>query len=214
MDTSPDSLDDAEVTDYSPEPPTKIPVTPGSVDTEEVYEPPVTVDTISIPPAFPRNEDLGHELHMAETGVLQMDPNASPSEVDGRRRSQGSDVIGDSSNDVDAPYEPPASIRSTNFADASDSDDYEPPEPSPPVEKSLLSPVNAASDIVSSLHDPAAGVGPPSHSMPADSITIVREQMKADGIGSIDISTKPVRSPPLEKRFSNTETGLWWSFRR
>lgn len=188
MDTSPEGLDDAEVTDYSPEPPANIPATPGSIDVEEVYEPPVTVDTISIPPACPRNEDLGHEMNIAETAILQTTPNAPPSDVDDRRRSEGS---------VHAQYEPPAFNRSTIVANASDSDDYEPPEPSPPVDNPLLSPINAASDIVISLHDPAVGVGPPFHSMQADSITIIKEQMKADDTGSIDTSTKLVRSSSL-----------------
>lgn len=188
MDTSPEGLDDAEVTDYSPEPPANISATPGSIDAEEVYEPPVTVDTISISPEFPRNEDLGHEMHIAETAMLQTTPNTPPSDVGGRRRSEGS---------IHAQYEPPAFIRSTTAANASDSDDYEPPEPSPPVENTLLSPVNTASDIVISLHGPAVGVAPPSHSMQADPITIIKEQMKADDIGSINANTKLVCSSSL-----------------
>lgn len=213
MDTSPDGLDDAEATDYSPEPPTNIPVTPDSVDAEEVYEPPVTVDTIFIPPASPRNEDLMHGMHIAETAMLQTAPSAPHSDVDGRRRSQESEVISNSSNDDHAQYEPPASIRSTNIADASDSDDYEPPEPSPPVENTLLSSINAASDIVSS-HDSAVGFGPRSHSMPADSITIIEEQLEADDTGPIDTNTKSVCSSFLESHSSNTETGSRWSFQR
>lgn len=197
MDTSPDGLDEPEVIDYSPESPTNVLFTPGSVDAEEVYEPPVTVDTISIPPTFSRNEDPGQEIHIAETAIFQTDPNSPPGDIDGRRSSQGSKVISNSSNDVHAQYEPPASIRSTNLADASDSDDYEPPEPSPPVENTMLSPINAASDIVSSHHDPAVGFGPPSHSMPADSIAIINEQMKADDIESIDTDTKSVRPSSL-----------------
>lgn len=192
MDTSPDGLDaevtDYSLTDYSPEPPTNIPVSPGSVDAEEVYEPPVTVDTISIPPAFPPNEDLGHEMPIAETAILQTAPNAPPSDVDNCRRSQGS---------VHTQYEPPASIRSTIAGNASDSDDYEPPEPSPPVENTPLSPVYATSHMMSSLNDPAVVVGPVSHSMQADSITIIKEQVKADDIGSINTNTKSVRSSSL-----------------
>lgn len=198
MDTSPDGLDGAEITDYSPEPPTNIPVTPGSVDAEEVYEPPVTVDTISIPPVFSHNEEFGHDRHIAETAMSQTVPSAPSSDADGRRRSEGSEVISNLFDDVHAQYEPPASIRSTNFADASDSDDYEPPEPSPPVENTLLSPPNAASDIVSSLHDCVVSFGSGSHSLPADSISIIKEQMKADDIGTIDTNTKYVRSFSLQ----------------
>ena len=197
MDTSPDGLVEPEVIDYSPEPPTNVLVTPGLVDAEEIYEPPVTVNTISIPPTFSRNEHLGQEVHIAETAMHGTDPNSPPSDVDGRRSSQGSKVTSNSFNDVHAQYEPPASIRSTHLADASDSDDYEPPEPSPPVEITILSPINAASDIVSTHHDLAVGFGPASHSMPGDSIAITKEQMKVDDKDSIDTDTKLVRPSSL-----------------
>lgn len=192
MDTSPDVADDAEVTDYSPEPPTNIPVTPGSVDVEEVYEPPVTVDAISIPPAFPPDEDLGHEMRMVETAMSQTALSAPPSDVDDPKSSEESKIISDPFHDIHTQIEPPASIRSTNLADASDSDDYEPPEPSPPVENTLLFPVNAVSDKMSSLHEPAAGASTPSHPISANSITIVKETIRENVIGSIDKITRSV----------------------
>ena len=182
MDTSPDGPYDCEITDYSPEPPTNIPVTSDSVDIEETYEPPTTIEAIPVPTDLPPAEDLGREDAVSQTA-----PSAPLSNTDDTKESRLSEAISNSSNDDHVHNEPRASIRSSQFADSSDSDDYEPPEPAPPVE-TALSPVNTNTNLVSSYPGFVIDTSATSQPVLAGSVSIAKEPVDANVTESIDIS--------------------------
>lgn len=189
MDMSPDGPDEFEITDYSPEPPANITVTSGLVDMEETYEPPTTVEATSVPTDLPPSEDLGRE-----DAVLQTAPNVPLSNTDDSKGSQMPEAISNSSNEVHVYDASRASIRSSQLADSSDSDDYEPPEPAPLVENALLSPVNTTTDIVSSYPGFVVDTSATSQPALADSISIVKESADAHVAESIDVSKDSVCS--------------------
>lgn len=193
MDTSPDGPDDGEITDYGPDPLANLSTTSGLGDTGELCEPPTTADTISVLTTLPPAEDFGRE-----NALLQTVPNVPLSSTDDINGIHVPEAVSNSFNHAHVHEEQRvheaqrASTRSSQFAERSDSDDYEPPEPAPPVEKALLSPVHTATNTAMSQPTFVADTSAVSRPMLADSVSIIKEPEKSSVTKSLDITINPV----------------------
>jgi len=136
MDISRSEIDEAEIPGYSPQPPVaEGQQTAGSVDDEESYEPPSDISGLQ-----QHNLDLStrhptSDSAIVETNLPKVTNDHLSTDKQGADPSPSDD---DFAHNADGQSEERTSHRSTSLADASDSDDYEPPEPVPLASESMV----------------------------------------------------------------------------
>ena len=127
------NIDEGEITEYSPEPPNTVEDAIPIPESENTYEPPLTIDSVPLrTPAAGQGELIAR----ATVSVLsQVGPNDLQEGVENSvnlQASRGSTEVTNESGEIST------ASCSQSLADDSDSDDYEPPEPAIPVEASTL----------------------------------------------------------------------------
>lgn len=149
------STDDGEVTDFSPDHPTNFSKAESSIDKESIHEQSVVVGPIpnekmsqvneddvyeppSIVDAKQSSTDQTTETRYPEADMSDTTHNTPLSNASNPLMLHGLSSIRNSSEFVDTQDEGSGSNRNLPLADASDSDDYEPPEPISPVENTVL----------------------------------------------------------------------------
>lgn len=155
MNISCTNIDEGEVTDYSPDRPTNFSSAGSLVNKESIHEQAAVVDHISKkimsqlndddiyePPTILDAEKFSggekKETEHPEKENSNIAHNVPVPDVNGPLMPHGLNNIGNSSEVVSTQDEEGGSNRSLPLADASDSDDYEPPEPISPVETATL----------------------------------------------------------------------------
>lgn len=149
------STDEGEVTDFSPDHPTNFSKAESSVNKESIHEQSIVVDSIpnekmsqvndddvyeppSIVDAKQSSTDQKTETRYPEADMSDTTHNTPLSGASDPLMLHGVSSIRNSSEFVDTQDEGSGSNRNLPLADASDSDDYEPPEPISPVENTIL----------------------------------------------------------------------------
>ena len=189
MDISSSDADEGEITDYSPEPPNTVEAEGPIPESDDNYEPPLTIDPVPLT-ALNSPPD--------ETVIRASVSSSPPVELDGKQ--EDSEEFHDlqpsrkSSQDTNEAGEISAVPRCQSAADGSDSDDYEPPEPAIPVQllvSQLDRPVDS-SGPASTLQDP--GVSSPAQSIRSNAAPDVQDQAGATRTASTEINAPTVCS--------------------
>ncbi len=131
--SSSSDVNEGEITEYSPEPPNTVEDPILIPESEDTYEPPLTIDSV---PFCTLAAQQGGPIARATVSVSsQVGPNDLQ---EGLEKLVNLQASGGSSEVTNESGEISTASCSQSLADDSDPDDYEPPEPAIPVEASTL----------------------------------------------------------------------------
>ena len=220
MDISRSDIDDAELSPYSPEPLNNFQDTSGFIDDDENYEPPSEISVLQRQEPDPDAVLVYQDLETAKANLPVAKQNQSIAD-------QGAELIrkptsiepspAPHDNIADDEQSQRSLSRSPSLTDASDSDDYEPPEPaslgkeeSRPVQMSSAGPEK-------SFSPPDVGIGNSFAPASSESTSAVQQKVSVEavtvGAGSHGVRCVPSSSPiftdtnQVQKLESNRKTG-------
>ena len=180
MDISRNGVDEAELLNHSPKPLIEIQDTSGSIDDEENYEPPNEISIIQLQEPDPDAIHLPQDLETAKASLPAATQDQSSTDQDAEpteKPTSGESSPAAHANPRGYEQSQRSSSRSSSLAEASDPDEYEPPEPATSGEE-LARPVQVPSiDSEKSFSPPDINIVDPVIPASSDSTTVVHPQV-------------------------------------
>lgn len=216
MDISRSDVDEAELSLYSPDPLNELQDASGFVDDDENYEPPNEISIVQRKEPDPDAVVLCQELETANANLPVATQNHSFADqrvelIRMPTSIEPSPAPNDTIANDEQSQRPPS--RSPSLADASDSDDYEPPEPASSGEEALRPVQMSIAGSEQSFSPPDLGIGKSGASVPSVLTPTVQQKVGVEavtiGAGSNGVRCNGPSSPMLAdtKQVQKCKTG-------